>query len=116
MPVPTPVSVPAVITPDRPLHEPLSQLLRAYDRAIDACEAFDRPRAQAAIGLLRSALDLESAASRSFDALYAWCDSSVERHDFVGAAQCLRTLRTAWRRALHPEPAPIRPRRDRPVC
>jgi hypothetical protein len=87
---------------DRPLIEPLARLVRAYDRAIRACEAFDHDASREAISVLRCALELDSSASRSFDALYAWCEESVDSRDFVGAAQCLRTLRNAWRAATNP--------------
>ncbi|HEY0929702.1 MAG TPA: hypothetical protein VGE27_07260 [Gemmatimonas sp.] len=89
---------------DRPLIEPLARLVRAYDRAIRACEAFDHAASREAISVLRCALELDSSASRSFDALYAWCEESVDGRDFVGAAQCLRTLRNAWRTATAPSP------------
>lgn len=117
MPVPTPVFSPVVIDADRPSSEPLARLVRAYDRAIRACEAFDQPAAREAISVLRCALDLESSASRSFDALYAWCEESVDAHDYVAAAQCLRTLRDAWRRAMHPDPRrPQPPRGSTHIC
>jgi hypothetical protein len=106
-----------VIDVDRSAAAPLARLVRAYDRAIDACEAFDARGAREAIGLLRCALELDSSASRSFDALYAWCEESVDAHDFVGAAQCLRTLRDAWRRATSPVPsARLFERTDLPIC
>lgn len=117
MPIPTPVFSSVVIDADRPSSEPLARLVRAYDRAIHACEAFDQAAAREAISVLRCALDLESSASRSFDALYAWCEESVDLHDYVSAAQCLRTLRDAWRKAMQPETRrPFVPRRDIPIC
>jgi hypothetical protein len=117
VPSPTPVFSPAVIDADRRTADPLARLVRAYDRAIRACEAFDAPGAHEAIGLLRSALELDSSASRSFDALYAWCEEAVDQHDFVAAAQCLRTLRDAWRRAVHPASRPaFPPFADLPLC
>jgi hypothetical protein len=94
----------AVIDADRQAPDPLSLLVRAYDRAIRACETFDHRGAIAAISVLRDALDLDSPASRSFDSLYKWCLERVDAHDFMGAAQCLRTLRDAWRRASQPTP------------
>jgi flagellin-specific chaperone FliS len=106
-----------VIDADRPSSEPLARLVRAYDRAIRACEACDHQGAREAINVLRCALDLESSASRSFDALYAWCEQSVDGHDFVGAAHCLRTLRDAWRQATQADNRrPIPVRRALPVC
>ena len=107
----------AVIDADRRAPDPLSLLMRAYDRAIRACETFDYAGARQSITVLRDALDLDSAASRSFDSLYAWCEECVETRDFVSAAQCLRTLRDAWRRASQ-IPATGAPTRwsDLPVC
>lgn len=113
--------MPATPTPQfsRVLHsapfltDPLGRILRAYDRAIHACEAFDAEGAHRGIGLLRSALELDSQSSRSFDALYAWCDEQVESHDFIGPARTLRALRDAWCRAN--ESTPITPRSDLPV-
>lgn len=89
----------AVIDADRQASDPLTLLVRAYDRAIRACENFDQRGANSALAVLREALDLESAASRSFDSLYAWCEECVEQRDFMSAAQCLRTLRDAWKKA-----------------
>lgn len=102
MPVPTPLFTNTVIDADHQAPDPLSLLVRAYDRAIRACESFDHRGATTAISVLRDALDLESPASRSFDSLYKWCLERVDTHDFMGAAQCLRTLRDAWRRASQP--------------
>lgn len=117
VPVPTPAYPQTVIDVDHQAPDPLSLLVRAYDRAIRACEAFDHDGAREAISVLRGALELDTAASRSFDALYAWCEESVDHHDFVGAAQCLRSLRDAWRRASQPTAATFsRLRADQPVC
>lgn len=119
MPVPTPAFANPVIDVDHQASAPLARLVRAYDRAILACEAFDPTASRDAIAVLRGALDLDSSASRSFDALYRWCEDAVDGHDFMGAAQCLRTLRNAWRDAsaptLAPTPRRIIPRRDIPV-
>lgn len=93
--------------------DPLGRIVRAYDRAILACEAFDAARARTAIGLLRAALELDSPASRSFDALYAWCEESIDGRDFIGPARTLRALRDAWCQAGQP-PA-ITPRSELPV-
>jgi len=111
-----PMFVNAVIDADRQAPDPLALLVRVYDRAIRACEAFDEAGARQAITLLRDALDLDSPASRSFDSLYAWCEESVDGHDFVSAAQCLRTLRDAWRRASQMSPGESARWRDLPVC
>lgn len=93
--------------------DPLGQIVRAYDRAISACEAFDRAEARKAIGVLRSALHLDGPAARGFDALYAQCEASVDGCDFIGPARTLRALREAW--CLAGRPAPISPRKERPV-
>jgi hypothetical protein len=99
-----------VIDADRRDADPLALLVRAYDRAIRTCEAFDAIGAHQAIAVLREALDLSSSASRSFDAIYAWCDECVDTGDFMGAAQSLRTLREAWRRAgVTPAPTALTP-------
>lgn len=118
MSLPVPVLTFPVIDADhQAATDPVALLMRAYDRAIRACETFDLDGARRAIGVLREALDLESSASRSFDALYAWCEDAVEQRDFMSAAQCLRTLRDAWRRATQPDhPMRIEPRADLPVC
>ena len=93
--------------------DPLGRIVRAYDRAIRACESFDNAAAHAAIGVLRSALELDGPASRSFDALYAWCEEAIDAHDFIGPARTLRSLRDAWCQAA--QTAPISPRREWPV-
>jgi len=117
VPVPTPAYSHAVIDVDHQAPDPLTCLVRAYDRAIRACEAFDHHGSREAINLLRCALELDSPASKSFDALYAWCEESVDCRDFVGAAQCLRSLRNAWRRAAQPKPIPFaRVRAGQQVC
>jgi len=94
--------------------DPLHAILRAHDRAIHACEAFDHATARQALGLLRHALELDTAEARSFDSLYARCESAVDQRDFVGPARRLRTLREAWSRAG--EPRPLVTRTDRPLC
>ncbi len=81
---------------DHPIADPLGRLLRAYDRAIGACESFHQLAARHAIAVLRSALELDTPEARSFDALYAWCDQAVLQRDFAGPARCLRSLRAAW--------------------
>ncbi len=113
----TPAYSHAVIDVDHQAPDPLTLLVRAYDRAIRACEAFDHAGSRETIGVLRSALELDSSASRSFDALYAWCEESVDSRDFVGAAQCLRSLRDAWRKAIQPSASSFaRLRADQPIC
>ena len=101
---PTPIARMPTILPDRQAHESLHRIVRAYDRAISACEAFDRLAATRQLGLLRAALDLDSAASRSFDALYSRCEDALSANDFVGPTRCLRSLRDAWRHAVQPSP------------
>lgn len=93
--------------------DPLNRIVRAYDRAIRACEAFDHAEARSSIGLLRAALELDSPASRSFDALYGWCEDCVDGRDFMGPARTLRALRDAWCQASQPTPIVTRP--ERPV-
>lgn len=110
---PTPFASLPAIPPDRQAHESLDRIVRAYDRAIAACEAFDRSGATRQLALLRASLDLDSAASRSFDAIYARCQESLTAHDFIGPARCLRSLRAAWCRAIRP--TPIVARADLPV-
>lgn len=110
---PTPATAIAPITSDRTEVDPLGRIVRAYDRAIRACESFDEVSARRAIHLLRAALDLDTPAARSFDALYAWCETTVTAHDFVGPARCLRSLRMAWCRAE--QPRAVSPRADLPV-
>ena len=110
---PTPTTSFAALASDHSATDPLGRILRAYDRAISACEAFDEVAARRAIRLLRSALELDTPTARSFDALYAWCETTVTARDFIGPARCLRSLRTAWCRAEQPRyPAP---RTDLPV-
>ena len=107
---------PSASQPSIPLRagvEPLGRIVRAYDRAIRACESFDSVEALAAIGVLRSALELDGPAARGFDALYAHCEDSIEGCDFIGPARTLRTLRAAWCEASRS--FPIAPRKEGPV-
>jgi hypothetical protein len=108
----TPVSSHVVAFAPRAI-DPLGRIVRAYDRAIRACEAFDQDAAKASIGVLRAALELDSPASRGFDALYQWCESAINAHDFIGPARTLRSLREAW--CLAGRPAPIVVRSEWPV-
>ena len=110
---PTPaVSLPATSF-NRARVDPLERILRAYDRAINACESFDHAKSRTAIGMLRKALELDTPEARSFDSLYGWCEASVDRRDFIAPARCLRSLRDAWCRAT--EPRSIALRSDRPL-
>lgn len=111
---PTPASSHRAIVLDRPAAAPLDRILRAYDRAIHACESFDPVAARQAIGLLRHALELDTPEARSFDSLYAWCEDAVDQRDFIGPARRLRTLREAWCRAG--EPRRLVTRADHPIC
>ena len=104
---PAPSSLLLVAEPHQALRDPLAVVIRAYDAAIGACEAFDERGARQALGLLRAALALDTPASCGFDALYAWCEGAVGRRDFLGAAQRLRGLRDAWARATAPEPGEL---------
>ena len=96
-----------------PALDPLGRIVRAYDRAIRACESFDQDEARKSIGVLRASLELDSAASRGFDALYEWCESAITAHDFIGPARTLRSLRDAW--TLAGQPLPIVVRSEWPV-
>lgn len=109
---PTPIARLHAVIPDRRANDPLVQVVRTYDRAIAACEAFDRGEASRHLRVLRAALDLDCPASRGFDALYAWCEKSLTAFDYIGPARCLRSLRSAWCRAV--APPPIVTRRDLP--
>jgi len=109
----TPALSLAAVAPDQPIAEPLGRILRAYDRAIGACESFHPIAARNAIAVLRSGLELDTPEARSFDALYAWCDRAVVQRDFVGPARCLRSLRAAWCRA--DQPRVLMPRADLPI-
>lgn len=113
MPTASPLPFPLVAEPHQALRDPLAVVIRAYDHAIAACEAFDQPGALRTLGLLRSALALDTPASCSFDALYQWCEGAVNRRDYLGAAQRLRALREAWQRATAPAPGELA--RMRPV-
>lgn len=91
----------------------LGYIVRAYDRAIDACERADRRGARQALGVLREGLALDSPVSVGFDALYTWCLDAIDEDDFASPARCLRTLRDAWCRAA--DPAAIFPAGKLPV-
>lgn len=115
--IPTPHSSSSVIAYAAPALDPLGRIVRAYDRAIRACESFDYAASRESIGLLRAALELDGPVARSFDALYAWCEESIEGHDYVGPARTLRALRDAWCQATAPtaQATPIVTRADWPV-
>ena len=110
---PTPAASQPAIAFGRPTADPLDRILRAYDKAIHACESFDHRSARHAIGMLRTALELNTPEARGFDSLYAWCEDSIDQRDFIGPARCLRSLRDAWARAS--EPRAFTTRSDHPV-
>ncbi|MGV3711007.1 MAG: hypothetical protein ACO1Q7_19445 [Gemmatimonas sp.] len=78
---------------------PLHHVLRAYDRAIDACEVMDAPAANRAIALLRASHESESAESMGFNGIFVWCERALEDGDFSGPARRLTSLRNAWQNA-----------------
>lgn len=110
---PTPSASHTAFTFERTDADPLLRILRAYDRAITACESFDYRASRSAIGTLRLALELDTPEARSFDSLYAWCETAVDKRDFMGPARCLRSLRDAWCRAA--QPMPVTPRANLPL-
>ena len=109
----TPARSLTAVVLNQPTTDPLGRIVRAYDRAISACEAFQPTAARNAIAVLRGAMELDTPEARSFDALYAWCDKAVLQRDFVGPARCLRSLRAAWCRAE--QPRALLPRADLPI-
>ena len=76
-----------------------SAMTQAYDRAVLACNSGDYIRAHRAIGVLRSALELDSSSSRAFDRFFHWCEVAIDRADYANASRCLVFLRSAWVRA-----------------
>lgn len=84
------------MTLDYTARNPLRHVLRAYDRAIHACEGMDALAANRAIALLRASHESESAESLGFDGIFVWCERALAEHDFVGPARRLTTLRNAW--------------------
>ncbi|MEP6834154.1 MAG: hypothetical protein ABJB74_12200 [Gemmatimonas sp.] len=84
------------MTFDYTARNPLRHVLRAYDRAIHACEGMDVPSANRAIALLRASHESESAESLGFDGIFLWCERALAEGDFAGPARRLTTLRNAW--------------------
>lgn len=84
------------MTLDYTVRNPLRHVLRAYDRAIKACEDMDQLAAKRAIALLRASLDGESPESLGFDGIFVWCERALAEGDFAGPARRLTTLRNAW--------------------
>lgn len=83
------------------VRNPLLHVLRAYDRAIHACEVLDAPAANRAIALLRASHEGESPESLGFDGIFVWCERALAEGDFAGPARRLGTLRNAWADAAH---------------
>lgn len=81
---------------DYTVRNPLRHVLRAYDRAIRACEGLDAPAAGRAISLLRASHDGVSPDSLGFDGIFVWCERAIAEGDFVGPTRRLTTLRNAW--------------------
>ena len=84
------------MTLDYTARNPLRHVLRAYDRAIHACEGMDALAANRAITLLRASHESESAESLGFDGIFVWCERALAEGDFAGPARRLTTLRNAW--------------------
>ncbi len=84
------------MTLDYTARNPLRHVLRAYDRAIHACESMDAAAAGRAIALLRASHQSESAESLGFDGIFVWCERALNDGDFAGPARRLTTLRNAW--------------------
>lgn len=84
------------MTLDYSVRNPLRHVLRAYDRAIHACNAGDAEGGKRAITLLRASHDGESPESLGFDGIFAWCDRALAGGDFAGPERRLTTLRNAW--------------------
>lgn len=84
------------MTLDYTVRNPLRHVLRAYDRAIRACEGHDGLAANRAISLLRASHDGVSPDSLGFDGIFVWCERAIAEGDFVGPARRLTTLRNAW--------------------
>ena len=87
------------MTLDSTVRNPLRHVLRAYDRAIRACELADSAAALRALSLLRASLDNESPESFGFDGIFVWCEQAVSNGDFTGPGRRLGTLRNAWQNA-----------------
>lgn len=85
-----------LMTFDYTVRNPLLHVLRAYDRAIRACDGLDGPAANRALALLRASHDGDSPESLGFDGIFVWCERAIAEGDFVGPARRLTTLRNAW--------------------
>lgn len=89
------------MTLDYTVRNPLLHVLRAYDRAIHACELRDAPAANRGLALLRASHDGQSPESLGFDGIFLWCERALSQGDFEGPARRLGTLRNAWADAEH---------------
>jgi hypothetical protein len=95
------------MTLDSTTKNPLRHLLRAYDRAIRACDLEDAGAALRALSLLRASLDASSPESSGFDGIFVWCERAVASADFAEPARRLATLRNAWQTAEKVRPTSV---------
>lgn len=102
------------MTLDYAVRNPLRHVLRAYDRAIHACEVLDAPAANRAIALLRESHDGDSPESLGFESIFLWCGRALAEGDFEGPGRRLAALRQAWVNAAHVR-VPASPNRGTPV-
>jgi hypothetical protein len=102
------------MTLDYTVRNPLRHVLRAYDRAIHACEVFDAPGANRALSLLRESHGGQSPESLGFEGIFVWCERALAEGDFEGPARRLSTLRRAWVDAAQVR-APLTPNRGIPA-
>jgi hypothetical protein len=93
------------MTLDSSVKNPLRHVLRAYDRAIRACDQQDELAARRALALLRASLDGDSPESIGFDGIFVWCERAVAARDFAEPSRRLATLRKAWQTADQVRPA-----------
>lgn len=84
------------MTLDYTVRSPLRHVLRAYDRAIHACEVMDAPAAIRAIALLRESHAGNSAESLGFESIFVWCERALDDGDYAEPARRLTSLRNAW--------------------
>jgi hypothetical protein len=98
------------MTLDFTVRNPLRHVLRAYDRAIRACELEDGAAAHRALALLRASLDHGTAEASGFEGIFVWCERAVVAGDFAEPARRLGTLRNAWQTAEQVRPGTGRAR------
>lgn len=84
------------MTLDYTVRSPLRHVLRAYDRAIHACQVMDAPGANRAIALLRESHAGNSAEAVGFEGIFVWCELALADGDFLEPARRLTSLRNAW--------------------